>query len=242
VRAQLLLTLAFLGMVAGAQPFRAASDAAEFRSQRVTLRTADGVTIAATWYEPSTRPAPAVLLVHMLNRSRREWDAVASHLASEGIGALAIDLRGHGESSGGGAGDYTAMLKDLEAARHHLAARPDVVRSKIGIAGASLGANLAALAAADDSSIASLALLSASLDYRGLRIEGPIRKYGSRPALFAVSDDDAYAVRSAKELQKAGGGVRELMLLSGAGHGSNMLSRSPDLAGALVAWFRRTLQ
>ena len=240
MRFQLQVALAFVGMVAVAQPFRAASSA-ESRSQRVTLRTTDGVSIAATWYDPSTRPAPAVLLVHMLNRSRKEWDTVASHLASEGIGALAIDLRGHGESSGG-AGDYPAMLKDLEAARHHLAVRPDVVRSKIGIAGASLGANLAVLAAAEDSSIVSLALLSASLDYRGLRIESPIRKYGSRPALFAVSDDDAYAVRSAKELQKAGGGVRELMLLSGAGHGSNMLSRSPDLAGALVAWFRRTLQ
>lgn len=208
----------------------------------MTLRTEDGVTIAATWYEPSSRPAPAVILVHMLNRTRREWDGVASRLASEGIGALAIDLRGHGESPGDAAGDFTTMLKDLEAARHHLAVRPDVVHTRIGITGASLGANLAVLAAAEDSSIASLALLSPSLEYRGLRSEAAMRKYGSRPALLAVSDDDAYANRSAKDLQKAGSGIRELLVLNGAGHGTNMLSRSADLSRALVDWFRRTLQ
>lgn len=188
------------------------------------------------------RPAPAVILVHMLNRSRREWDSFASRLASEGIGALAIDLRGHGESIGDAAGDFAAMLKDVEAGRHHLAVRSDVVHSRIGLAGASLGANLAVLAAADDSSVVSIALLSPSLDYRGLRIEAAMRKYGNRPALLALSDDDAYAMRSAKDLQKAGPGIRELLVLNEAGHGTTMLSRSPDLSSALVDWFRRTLQ
>ena len=223
------------------QPFRAASSE-QPRSQRLTLHTEDGLTIAATWYEPSIRPAPAVILVHMLSRSRREWDSFASLLASEGVGALAIDLRGHGESPGDAGGDLATMLKDVQAARQHLAVRPDVVRTRIGIAGASLGANLAVLAAADDSSIVSLALLSLSLDYRGLRSEAAMRKYGSRPALIAFSDDDAYANRSAKDLQKAGPGIRELLVLNGAGHGTNMLSRSADLTRALVDWFRRTLQ
>jgi dienelactone hydrolase len=215
-------------------------------SQRVSFRTEDGATIAATWYEPSSRPAPAVILVHMLQRSRRDWEELGSRLASSGIGALAIDLRGHGESSqvgsGGQAADYSVMVQDLRAAHRFLAARSDVQPSRIGIAGASIGANLAALEAADDAGITSLALLSPSLDYRGLRIEAAVRKYGKRPILLVVSDDDAYAKRSALDLQKAGGGTRELLTLSAAGHGTNMLGRSWELPQALVDWFRRTLQ
>jgi alpha-beta hydrolase superfamily lysophospholipase len=214
-------------------------------AQRVTFRTDDGVNLVATWYEPSTRPGPAVILVHMLTRSRREWEALAQRLSSEGIGALALDLRGHGESSAGPAGapdriDYSALVLDLRAARRFLAQRSDVQQTRVGIAGASLGANLAALLASADPSIASLALLSPSLDYRGLRIEAAARKI-TRPMLLVAGDDDPYASRSARELEKAGGGPREVRILKQAGHGTAMLGRDPTLADALVDWFRRTL-
>lgn len=218
----------------------------EAREQRVSFRTSDGVTISATWFEPSVRPAPAVILVHMLGRSRRDWDSLGSRLADAGVGALALDLRGHGDSAhvsvAEGTADYSAMVHDVEAGRRYLATRSDVQHARIGIAGASLGANLAALHAAADAGVTSVALLSPSLDYRGLRIEGAVRKYGSRPILMVVGDDDAYSRRSAEELKKAGGGIRELLTLTAAGHGTNMLGRSPELGPALVAWFQRTLQ
>ena len=216
------------------------------RAQRVTFRTSDGVTIAASWHEPSSRPAPAVILVHMLGRSRQDWEGLASRLAGEGIGALALDLRGHGDSAWAGppaeTPDYSMLVRDVEAGRRFLATRADVQPSRIGVAGASMGANLAALEAASDVGIASVALLSPSLEYRGLRIEAAVRKYGSRPMLLVVSDDDAYATRSAGALLKAGGGIRELLTLHAAGHGTNMLARAPELGSALVAWFQRTLQ
>ncbi len=214
-------------------------------TQRVTIRTDDGVSLAATWYEPGARQPPAVILVHMLQRNRHDWDPVATRLAAEGIGALAIDLRGHGESSGGFEGgeapDYSALVRDVAAARRYLASRGDVQQSRVGVVGASIGANLAVLQASADPSIASLALLSPSLDYRGLRIEAAMKKYGGRPALLVASDEDPYALRSAKDLQKAGTGTREVLVLNHAGHGTLMLSRDADLARALVDWFHRTL-
>jgi dienelactone hydrolase len=210
-------------------------------AQRVVIRTEDGVVLNGTWYEPSMRPAPAVILVHMLRRTRRDWDTAASRLASAGIGALTFDLRGHGDSQGSAGLDYADMVQDVRAARRFLAARTDVLQGRVGVAGASIGANLAVLAAAGDTTIASLALLSPSLDYRGLRIEAAVRKYGGRPILLVASDEDAYAARSARELQKAGPGRRELLMLSQAGHGTNMLFRSPELVISLVDWFRRTL-
>jgi dienelactone hydrolase len=220
-------------------------DAGAGAEQRVSIRTEDGVTLAATWYEPSSRPGPAVILVHMLNRSRKEWDAVAQRLASEGIGALAFDLRGHGESTAGpppaaGQSAYASMVQDVRAVRRYLAQRSDVQQSRVGVIGASIGANLAALEASADGTIASLALLSPSVEYRGLRMTEAVRKI-KRPMLFVAGDDDPYASRSARELQKEGSGVREVLILKQVGHGTMMLSRDPSLTGALVDWFRRTL-
>ena len=119
-------------------------------AQRVTIRTDDGVMLSGTWHEPSNRPGARGHSGHMFQRSRRDWDGVASQLAAAGIGALTFDLRGHGESVGAAGKDFAAMVQDVKAARRFLVTRTDVVQGRVGIAGASLGANLAVLAAADD--------------------------------------------------------------------------------------------
>jgi hypothetical protein len=59
--------------------------------------------------------------------------------------------------------------------------------------------------------------------------------------LLVASDDDPYASRSVRELQKAGGGPREILVVRQAGHGTTMLARDPDLVRTLLDWFRRTL-
>ena len=139
-------------------------------SQRVTVRTDDGLQLAATFYEASARPAPAVIYVHQLQKARKDWDAVASQLAAEGVAGLAIDLRGHGESPGSPQ-DYPGIVQDVRAARRFLATRPEVTPSRIGIAGASIGATLSAIVAGEDAAVVSLALLSPAMDYRGLRLD-----------------------------------------------------------------------
>jgi len=67
-----------------------------------------------------------------------------------------------------------------------------------------------------------------------------MRKYAARPLLMVASDDDPYAMRSARDIQK-GGKSREILSLTGAGHGTVMLERDASLMGSLVDWFRRTL-
>jgi pimeloyl-ACP methyl ester carboxylesterase len=63
------------------------------------LRTADGLTIAAT-YRPGGKPdAPAVLLLHGVGASRAATAANAEWLAAQGYATLTIDFRGHGQSS-----------------------------------------------------------------------------------------------------------------------------------------------
>lgn len=213
-------------------------------SQEVSFKTDDGVTIAGALYLPA-RSGPGIILLHMLSRSKDDWQSLASRLADSGFVALAIDLRGHGASGplpeGSDLGDLQRMLSDVRAARAFLASRREVAPNRVGIVGASIGANLAILYAANDLTVRSLALLSPGIDYRGLRPEAALRKYADRPALIVVSQEDNYSANSARQLVKSGPGTRDLRLLTGAGHGTTMLSRQPDLLASLVDWFHRTL-
>jgi dienelactone hydrolase len=225
-------------LVLAAAPLRAAV------VQEVTFHTDDGVAIAASLYLPA-RPGPGVILLHALSRTREDWQMVAARLADAGFVTLAIDLRGHGASGplpqGASLEDLTGMLADVKAARAFLATRHDVAPNRIGIAGASIGANLAILFAAGDPTVRSLALLSPGIDYRGLRPEAAMKKYGDRPALLVASQEDNYAANSARQLAGSGSGVRDVRILTGAGHGTAMIGRQPDLTATLVDWFRRTL-
>jgi dienelactone hydrolase len=213
-------------------------------SQEVSFRTDDGVTIAATLYLPA-RSGPGVILLHALSRTKDDWQGAATRLADAGFVALAIDLRGHGTSGplpeGTDLGDLTRMLADVKAARAFLASRREAAPNRIGIAGASIGANLAILHAANDPTVRSLVLLSPGIDYRGLRPEAALKKYADRPALILVSQEDNYSTNSARQLARSGPGARDLRILSGAGHGTTMLARQPDLVASLIDWFRRTL-
>jgi dienelactone hydrolase len=207
----------------------------------VTFRAADGRTLTGLLLEAEPRPAPAVVLVPMLGRPRDDWQLVAQRLADARISALAIDLPG--VSVPADPKTFAAWSEDIRAAVAFLASRPAEVRGgSIGILGASLGANLAAVAAAADPSVRSIALVSPSLDYRGLRIEEPMRAYGARPALLVASLQDPYAARSIRELAQEPPGRRELRWSSVPAHGSLLLQRDTDLVRSLVEWFQLTLQ
>ena len=216
-----------------------AAGAAHAAGRPAQFRTTDGVTIAATVYDAATTPAPAVVLVHMLTRSKDDWQPFAERLQAAGFTAVAIDLRGHGQSSGAAA-PSPAMALDVQAATLWLAERSDVTRGAVAIVGASLGASLALLAAADVAAVRGTALLSPAADYRGVRVEAALKKYGTRPMLLVASTEDPYALRTVRALAESHP-EREQRLSPVAAHGSQLLARDPDVAATLVDWLRRTL-
>jgi alpha-beta hydrolase superfamily lysophospholipase len=216
-------------------PHRAA--AADFAVQ---LRASDGTALAATLYPAPRGPAPAVVLVHMLTRTREDWRPFAERLRAAGAACLAIDLRGHGGSSGSAA-PSAAMALDVQAAAAWLAARSDVTPGAIGIVGASFGATAAMLAAGELGVVKGVALVSPSADYRGVRLDAGLRKYGGRPLLLVASTEDPYALRTVRALTGDDAPGRQLRLSAVAAHGSQLLSRDPDAAAALVDWLRQTL-
>ena len=202
-------------------------------ARRVTFRAEDGAMLNGAYYEPSRRPAPGIVLLHMLRRTHADWDAAASQLSDAGFAVVALDYR-----SGDEIGAYAL---DVRAAKAFLRERPEVIGNSLGIAGASVGANLAVLDAADDPGVLSIALLSPGIDYKGLRTDAAMKRFGARPALLAGSTKDPYAARSIRQLTTIGPGLREVRLTDSVAHGTVLLARDPELIGALVDWFKRTL-
>jgi dienelactone hydrolase len=200
----------------------------------------DGTNLSAVLYEANNRPAPGIVLVHMLGRSKDEWTWIADRLQESGATVLALDLRGHG-ASGGSPALLAPMVSDVGAALDWLAARPNVRAGALGVVGASLGANRAALAAADRGAVRAIALVSPSLDYRGVRLDGTsIKKLGARPMWLSASTEDPYALRTLKEIQAAAG-AREQFLSTARAHGTGLLGADPELTRSLMDWLRRTL-
>lgn len=206
----------------------------------IRLVSADGTPLAAMLYEAPRRPAPAVVLVHMYLRSQVDWDGLATRLQAGGMTALAVDLRGHG-ASGGNPAPSRAMAGDVSAAVAWLGAQPGAA-GPIAIVGASLGAGVGLLAAVDAPAVRGVALLSPSLDYRGLRIDASlVRRLDGRPVFLAASARDPYALRTIRDLVEGDSGPVEQRVSDAPAHGTALLAADPGVESALVDWLRRTL-
>ena len=216
-----------------------AASTAQAAGKAVNFRADDGRTINALAFEPSQRPSPAVVLVPMLGRPKDDWNAIGQRLADAGILAVAIDLPGL--SDPGDSKVIGGWSADVHAAVAYLAARPDVRLGSIGVVGASLGASLAALAAAADPAVRALVLVSPSAEYRGVRIDGAMKEYGGRAALLMASNQDPYAARTVRDLAKDPPGPRETKFSEAPAHGTILLARDPEMARALVEWLQATL-
>ncbi len=217
-----------------------AGSSAEAAGRVVTFRADDGRLLSGLLMEADRRPAPAVVLVPMLGRPKDDWQAVAQRFADANITALAIDLPGNAAPED--PKELARWSEDIRAAVAYLVSRPaDIRADAIGVAGASLGGSLAAIAASGDAAVRAMAIISPSLDYRGVRIEAPLRAYGARPALLVASARDSYAARSTRELAQHAQGPRDIRWSDVAAHGTLLLSRDPDLVRSLVEWFQGML-
>jgi len=211
-------------------------------TQRFT--TKDGRTIVGDYYEGSGKSG--VLLLHMMPADRTSWRALAGKLQENGFHVLAIDLRGHGESTGGPNGyrtfsdaEHQQSLFDLESAVEFLHTKEI---TKLHLGGASIGANLALQYAAQHPEVESVILLSPGLDYHG--IHGDIWIDNLKPAqalLLAASDNDVYSFASVKALYDQSSNLpkREVKLLTEAGHGTSMFDKYPSFIDEVVEWLKK---
>jgi dienelactone hydrolase len=219
-------------------------------AENVSLRTADSYTIAGWYWKPrlatKQKVAPAVLLLHMRGKDKASWGSLPQTLLSEGYAVLAIDLRGHGETldpSGGRPAldslrdsDYQNMLFDVGAAHAFLRQQPAVDPERLGIIGASIGANLAILYAAQDRRVRTAVCLSPGLDYKGLKPLPALDAYDKRPLYLIAATGDTQSYPSCEKLRDAAVKAKpaSLRAFDGSDHGTNLLLAHPGLDKTIV--------
>ena len=167
---------------------------------------------------------------------RRVWRNLALDAQQDGFAALAIDLRGHGES--GGESDLVAMERDIETALTWLAGQEKLSKERIAIIGASTTANLALRVGAKQAQVKAIGLLSPVSERYAPSIADTS---STKQALFvAASDDDTYSLDTAKSLQERSA-TTTVMTYPGDTHGTNLLLSNHDLIPNLLHWLSEAL-
>lgn len=223
--------------------------AQKIEPETVEFLTEDEVIIKGSYYQPASpqrRFYPAILMLPEFRQSRRYWHKTASLLAEKGYVVLAIDFRGQGESTQAGEvtlnwaffsdSYFKRFLMDVKASINYLQNMQRVDQRRIAIIGAGLGANAALIYANHNKSIKGLILLSAGLNYRGLKTEEAIEEYGMRPVLMIAGEDDCYSLYSTKKLYSLAKGIKELKIYPNGSRGAKMLSRKPEIRELISNW------
>lgn len=136
--------------------------------EEVEIPGRNGVVLRG-WYVPppvERGRAPAVAYGHGNASDRRDWLPYARAVHDAGLGQLLFDFGGRGESDGDVISLGAHEAADLRAALEWLALRPEVDPNALALAGRSMGAAAAILAAADDSRVRALVLDSPFADLR----------------------------------------------------------------------------
>ncbi len=212
--------------------------------EKITFKTKDGVTIAGNYFKPVEENPPAFLLLHMMPATKESWNTFASHLQKEGFAVLAIDLRGHGESTDRNGKkidykmfsdeDHRESINDIAAAKEFLR-QNGADTSRMAIGGASIGANLALWHASEDKDVRLLVLLSAGLNYRGIKTPELAARF-SGPVYILVSENDSKAIDGSKKIFEIFPGDKKLNIIKGNSHGTDMFASMPGLLDELLGW------
>lgn len=211
--------------------------------EKINFTTSDGWNIIASYW-PS--PGNAVILLHQLGSDKSSYTSFANELNQKGYAVVALDFRGHGESTTRNGKtvtwnsftnmDFNDMTKDVAAARDWLTNKG---YDEFAIVGASIGANTAVNYAVNDSDVKTIVLLSPGLEFKGIVTNQTIRNF-TKPIFIVASNEDTYSARSATILYESTQGKKEIKLLDNAGHGTRMFDGT-DLDRLILNWLKDNL-
>lgn len=180
---------------------------------RVTFRTADGFQLEGRKFGNGS---PVVVFAHMEGSDQSAWFDLASALTEMGFSAFTFNFRGHGESEG--EPEPSVVDRDVAAAVTFI---NETNVKKVVLVGAGMGGT-GVLIAGKAPDVLGIVALSApervdGLDAHVLAIDVEASK------LLIASQKDVAAVASAEALYRALGDPREIKIVAGGEHGTNML-------------------
>jgi len=160
---------------------------------------------------------------------------------------LALDLRGHGESTR--LGNATINYRDMEP--EDFAPYPEDValivnkvlkdpslkidKASTVIIGASIGANTTVMAAERIEGVAGAVMLSPGESYRLLEPAGALTAFKGRVLIFAATED-AYSKTSSEKLAALKPKDCTLKIFEGPQHGTDIIGNSPEAMEFMIDW------
>lgn len=220
--------------------------------REVSFSTSDGVTIRATLRAAASPEAPLVILVHQLGGTRAEWEPLTERLAQHpAIAVLALDLRGHGESTEGPDGSTVAWREldnagltrtadDVLAAIEFVRSESSGVRpSRIGLVGSSIGSTAVVAAAARSSGLGPIIAISPGRAYRGFDAITPALELAGHPFLAVVAREEPDSVETAQAMARITS--TEALVVDGSDHGVALLRAHPEVLDRVEQVLREAL-
>jgi len=241
----------------------------------IILETTDGIQIHGWYIHPGTHDVvhaedesffaqyPAVVLLHMYRGKKGDWGPILGEFFDRDVAALAIDMRGHGESTIGIDGEdlsirvrnrdetlFNSMWQDAAAAVDWLVSKGHK-KERIAILGASVGCSVAIDTARRDPELRVVGVLSPGVKYLGVDTLAHLENWDNRSLLIVSSDDEwdsgAKQIKEQLELVQNESDEEkfyEVWHLQGTGrevHGTLMLNRVEDIENRLLDWFELNL-
>ena len=195
--------------------------------EAVSITTSDGLELEGRQWGDG---ADFVVLAHMAPADMSSWADFARLLAAEGYTALAFNFRGYGRSDG--ESDDFDVAVDVRAA---VDAAMATGAERVFVVGASMG-GAGAIAASASSEIAGTVALSAPTEFKGVNAES-LAQFVTNPLLLVAAEDDGDAAEDAAAIGASAKTEAQLVLLSGAEHGTNLFAEHGSELAELILDF-----
>jgi dienelactone hydrolase len=220
----------------------------ELQKSKAEFKTDDGVTIMGDYYPPTGRAiSPVAILLHMYKHDRTTWAPLVKPLHEAGFAVLAIDMRGHGESTEPASMNlaervtqrdpklFNDMHKDALAAIQWVRAQPNVDQKMLVLIGASVGCSVAIDTMVREPSVDAIVCLTPGANYLGVDSIEHILKTGSRPILLLATEDEREAT---DVLSKSADNATGEIVSPGRIHGTNMFGEVAGIEAKITAFVR----
>ncbi len=241
-----------------------------------TFETEDGILIHGWYIHPGAHDVvdtedesffaqySAVVLLHAYRGSKEDWIPIIHEFFNREVAALAIDMRGHGDSTLGIDGEdlsirvrdrdeplFNSMWQDATAAVDWLVSKGHR-KDRIAILGASVGCSVAIDTARRDPELRVVGVLSPGTKYLGVDTLAHLENWDNR-SLLIVSSEGEWE-NGAKQIKEQLESVQnesdeenfyEVWQLQGTGrevHGTRMLDRVDGIENRLLDWFELKLR
>jgi pimeloyl-ACP methyl ester carboxylesterase len=203
-----------------------------FYTMTVVVKATDDWILVGDLYLLDTA-RPTILLLHQLYTDRHSWEPVViPALLAGGYNALAVDVRGHGQT--GGAINWDMAISDVQVWLDWMRA------NSLGngfVMGSSMGSALALVGCGNDPLCRGAIAVSPGWDYYGISVEQTFKALlGERPVLIIYATTDPWPAYGVPMMVEAATGEVTVLDYPGNMHGMDLFTTEDTLIPSLWEW------